>query len=173
MCGNSVKPLMRLWWLGIGSVIGVGLALMMFWKASSIASPVIINGTAVPPVPTPNSEQTARGATLYAQNCASCHGPNLEGQPNWKERLPDGSLPAPPHNDSGHTWHHADKVLVDITTSGGQAVYGSDNFTSNMPAFGETLSDSDIAAILEFIKTQWGKDQRERQWWVTVTEGEP
>ena len=32
------------------------------------------------------------GAQLYADNCASCHGVNLEGQPKWhvtRENLPD------------------------------------------------------------------------------------
>ena len=59
----------------------------------------------------------AEGAQLYAQHCASCHGSQLEGQPNWRERLPNGRLPAPPHDDSGHTWHHPDHVLFAITNT--------------------------------------------------------
>jgi len=42
----------------------------------------------------------------YQELCASCHGVNLEGQPNWREYKADGSLPAPPHDEAGHTWHH-------------------------------------------------------------------
>ena len=37
------------------------------------------------------------------QNCASCHGDNLQGQPNWQQANADGSYPAPPHDASGHT----------------------------------------------------------------------
>jgi len=52
---------------------------------------VVINSTAVPPVPTPDPDRVARGAVLYAQHCAACHGANLEGAPDWKKRLLDGS----------------------------------------------------------------------------------
>ena len=34
------------------------------------------------------AEQLERGADIYATNCASCHGAKLEGQPDWKRRLP-------------------------------------------------------------------------------------
>ena len=46
------------------------------------------------------------GAQIYAAACASCHGADLEGQPNWRFRNADGRLPAPPHDETGHTWHH-------------------------------------------------------------------
>jgi hypothetical protein len=45
-------------------------------------------------------------------------GANLEGQPNWKERQANGRLPAPPHDASGHTWHHPDAQLFGITKQG-------------------------------------------------------
>src|SRR3712207_630865 len=53
-----------------------------------------------------NAAQVALGRQVYAANCASCHGANLEGQPNWQQDLPAGGRPAPPHDASGHTWHH-------------------------------------------------------------------
>ena len=74
-----------------------------------------------------------RGRAIYAENCAPCHGAKLEGQPNWKERSPSGRMPAPPHDASGHTWHHSDEDLFTITQKGVSALvpgYGSD-----MPAF--------------------------------------
>ena len=103
-----------------------------------------------------------RGAVLYQQHCASCHGANLEGQPNWRERDADGMLPAPPHDVTGHTWHHADALLFDVTKWGSTAVVGSD-YMSNMPGFAETLSDSDIWAILSYIKSTWPPDIQEIQ----------
>lgn len=142
---------------------------MIFWRTPGAGRPVVINDTAVPPMPTLDAAQIARGATLYAQECASCHGAKLEGQPNWKERLPNGALPAPPHDDSGHTWHHADDVLKDIIVRGGQAVYGSADAPSSMPAFGGPLTDADLAAILVFVKSRWSSDHREYQWWLTAT----
>jgi len=106
-----------------------------------------------------NAEQIAAGQTIYAQHCATCHGANLEGQPNWKQPLPTGGLPAPPHDATGHTWHHADQLLFKITKLGGQAAAGSD-FQSNMPAFQGVLSDSDIWAVLAFIKSTWPPQAR-------------
>lgn len=98
----------------------------------------------------------ARGKTIYARQCASCHGARLEGQPDWRRRLPTGRLPAPPHDESGHTWHHPDKVLVDIVKNG--LVPGRtapDAYQSDMPAYGGALSDADIAAVLAYIKSNW------------------
>ncbi|MFT6451990.1 MAG: mono/diheme cytochrome c family protein [Halocynthiibacter sp.] len=100
------------------------------------------------------------GRALYAQNCASCHGANLEGQPNWKEANEAGVLPAPPHDASGHTWHHDNALLFEYTKLGGkEALAARDvtNFNSGMPAFGGDISDEDIWDILAYIKSTWPK----------------
>lgn len=125
--------------------------------------PVTINGVTVPPMPTLDASVVARGEQLYAQYCAACHGVNLEGAPNWQVRLADGSLPAPPHDSSGHTWHHPDPLLIAITRNGGDPA-----INSRMPAFGAQLSDDEINAIFTFIKSRWGEKERQYQWWVTV-----
>ncbi|HKZ69261.1 MAG TPA: c-type cytochrome [Anaerolineales bacterium] len=148
----------------IASAIIVGLS-----RSVSADRPVVINGTAAPPIPTLNANQVAQGAILYAQYCASCHGANLEGAPNWQQRLADGSLPAPPHDSSGHTWHHSNTLLLTIIAEGGQAVYGDAVSKSNMPRFKDQLTIEEIAAILDFIKSKWGDDEREFQWWVSAT----
>jgi mono/diheme cytochrome c family protein len=64
-----------------------------------------------------NPKFVARGKVVYKEHCASCHGANLEGQPNWRHRLPNGRMPAPPHDPTGHTWHHSDKQLFEMTNS--------------------------------------------------------
>jgi mono/diheme cytochrome c family protein len=171
-----VKQSARQWpsgWIGLGLAIGVGLATLTFWRPPSSGNPVVIGNTAVPPVPTLDSEQVARGATLYSQNCASCHGANLEGAPDWKQLLPDGSWPPPPHDGSGHTWHHSDAFLLNVVTIGGNATYNDPTINSKMPGFGDKLRAEDVAAILEFIKSKWGKEEREYQWWITKTKNSP
>ena len=102
------------------------------------------------------------GETVYGKSCATCHGKKLEGQPNWRLPLPNGGLKAPPHDASGHTWHHADKLLFDYTKLGGQALIGG-KFKSGMPGFGETLSDTEIWAVIAYIKSTWPDQIRERQ----------
>jgi mono/diheme cytochrome c family protein len=104
----------------------------------------------------------ARGHELYRTACASCHGANLEGQANWRERGPDGLLPAPPHDPSGHTWHHPDDVLFKLTKFGVEP-YAGPGYRSAMPAFENKLSDEDILAILSYIKSTWSADIRRRQ----------
>lgn len=100
-------------------------------------------------------QKVASGAKLYAQHCAACHGAKLEGQPNWRSRLPSGRLPAPPHDESGHTWHHPDGVLFGITKHGLVPPYAPSDYESDMPGFGDKLSDDEIWAVLAYIKSQW------------------
>lgn len=104
----------------------------------------------------------ALGRTVYDANCAACHGANLEGQPNWRNRQADGTLPAPPHDDTGHTWHHPDGQLFDITKYGGQPGMPA-GFKSGMPGFEETLTDRQIVATLAYIKSRWPVTIRRRQ----------
>ena len=100
-----------------------------------------------------------RGAVVYADYCASCHGTNLEGQPNWRTRLPSGKLPAPPHDATGHTWHHPDRQLFAITKYGSAAIVGN-NYESDMAGFWESLSDDEIWDVLAYIKSQWPERER-------------
>lgn len=107
-------------------------------------------------------ELVALGQRVYAERCANCHGVRLEGQPNWRQRLPTGFLPAPPHNGTGHTWHHPDSLLFEVTKEGGQAS-APPGFKSNMPRFADILSDREIWASLAYIKSQWPGPIRDRQ----------
>jgi mono/diheme cytochrome c family protein len=102
-----------------------------------------------------DAKQVTAGAALYAQHCAACHGANLEGQPDWRRRLPNGRLPAPPHDASGHTWHHPDKVLFAITKNGLVPPYAPGGYASDMPAFGGVLTDAQIRAVLAYIQSRW------------------
>tara|TARA_R110002012_G_scaffold287185_1_gene479219 strand:- start:27780 stop:28262 length:483 start_codon:yes stop_codon:yes gene_type:complete len=115
--------------------------------------------------------QLAEGKALYQENCASCHGTNLEGQPDWKIRLPNGRLPAPPHDESGHTWHHADRMLVDIVNRGTAAIVG-DGYESDMPGFGDILSDHEVIAILDYMKSTWPERARKAQAKITQSDEE-
>ena len=94
------------------------------------------------------------GSVLYDEQCASCHGQNLEGQPNWHKRDQDGYLPAPPHDETGHTWHHTDEYLFEMTKYGIQALAG-EGYKTRMPVYKDILSDSEIIAVLSFIKSRW------------------
>jgi mono/diheme cytochrome c family protein len=97
----------------------------------------------------------ATGRQIYAARCAACHGAQLQGQPNWRERDASGRLPAPPHDASGHTWHHPDQVLFDITKYGVAKAAKLKDYDSAMPAFEGVLTDAQIVAVLSWIKSTW------------------
>ena len=94
------------------------------------------------------------GAELYATYCAACHGENLEGHPNWMTPNADGSYNPPPQDSTGHTWHHGDPTLVQLISE------GNSFRESVMPAFGDTLTDEQILAILAFFRSNWGEQER-------------
>lgn len=115
----------------------------------------------LPPIAADDPRQVALGAAVYAARCAQCHGANLEGQPNWRDRQPSGRLPAPPHDDSGHTWHHPDELLFGMTRNG-MAPYAPAGYASDMPAFANVLTDEQIAAVVAFIESRWSAPIRAR-----------
>ena len=140
------------------------------WVSGAIAAvSLFVNGllsgltaSDEPMKPDPNDRSlVARGKVVYAEQCASCHGANLEGQPNWRERLPNGRLPAPPHDRTGHTWHHSDRQLFEMTKNGTAKLMPG--YETDMPAYKDVLSDADIWAVLSFIESTWPADIRERQ----------
>ncbi|NIM94717.1 MAG: c-type cytochrome [Anaerolineales bacterium] len=123
----------------------------------------MVQEKAIPPIPTLDIQLVTRGEEVYQQFCASCHGLNLEGQSDWQSPLPDGSFRAPPHDSTGHTWHHSDDVLLQIIAEGSNPALGG-----TMQGFQDVIEMEDMIAVLEFIKSNWGPEEREFQWRITA-----
>lgn len=104
----------------------------------------------------------ASGLQVYGRHCAACHGARLEGQPNWRSRDAAGRLPAPPHDASGHTWHHTDEVLFRITKHGVAKAANLKDYVSLMPVYEGVLSDAETVAVLSYIKANWPADVRRK-----------
>ncbi|WP_341213845.1 cytochrome c [uncultured Limimaricola sp.] len=109
------------------------------------------------------------GRQIYLDNCAACHGADREGQADWRRPGPSGRLPAPPHDETGHTWHHPDRVLRDIVLRGTAAIVGQ-GYESDMPGFEGVLSADEIEAVLDYLKSEWPDRERAFQEQVTETE---
>lgn len=141
--------------------IGVALGAAALFAAAAILG----SGPPAPPVMLKPDDPAvaAQGASIYAAQCASCHGVDLGGQPNWRDRGPDGRLPAPPHDETGHTWHHVDAQLFALTKYGPPKQLGNgEPYYSNMPAYESVLSDEEIVAVLSYIKKSWPAEIRAR-----------
>ncbi len=111
------------------------------------------------------SEQSAHdpyalmeGQGIYKAECAACHGAKLEGQANWRTRRADGKLPAPPHDATGHTWHHPREQLAAIVKLGMVPPNAPPGYVSDMPAFADKLSDAQIDNVLAWIESQWPQE---------------
>ena len=123
---------------------------------------VLIVGCNSPNADPTNARQVAQGWASYESHCAACHGVNLEGQPNWRERLANGRLPAPPHDASGHTWEHSDRALFEVTKFGFASKAGA-SYQTDMRAFKEELTDEQIWAVISYIKSRWPQRLQEKQ----------
>lgn len=141
----------RAWAIAAAPAVAVALAAGVVWW---FARPPRIDPT--------DAAQVAAGEVLYRAHCASCHGANLEGQPDWRTRRPTGRLPAPPHDASGHTWHHPDAMLLQIVRDG-PAFYAALGVQTDMPAFGTQLSEADMASVIAYIKSRWPVEIQARQ----------
>jgi mono/diheme cytochrome c family protein len=125
--------------------LALGLFLLVFLSAPARSERMFYPDDAV---------MIGLGKLIYDAQCASCHGANLEGAPNWRVRNEQGRLPAPPHDETGHTWHHPERQLFEITKHGLQRFAGPD-YESDMPAYEEILTDAEIIAVLSYIKSTW------------------
>jgi mono/diheme cytochrome c family protein len=111
--------------------------------------------------PYQDAERVANGKIVYENNCAACHGANLEGEPDWKSRDENGYLRAPPHDETGHTWHHPDMQLFAIVALGSEAVVGN-GYKSRMMGFREILTEQEVLDVMAYIKSTWPEEIQEQ-----------
>lgn len=102
--------------------------------------------------------QVTAGAQVFTLNCAQCHGERAQGLvSDWRQRLDDGSLPAPPLDGSAHAWHHPQSVLLQVINSGGA------DFGGNMPSFATELDETEKLAVIAYFQSFWS-DEIYDQW---------
>lgn len=151
---DLMRKTFLIWSVVTALVVGVSVVFVVWFNGGSKWS-----GADEVSLLKPNElELVQRGGEVYWQYCASCHGAGLQGEEDWQSPNADGTLKAPPHNEAGHTWHHADELLFRITKYGTAVAINDPKFQSNMPAFESDLSDDDIVAVLSFIKAQWPEE---------------
>lgn len=100
-----------------------------------------------------------RGETLFAQNCAVCHGDKAVGEnPRFLKggEKPGGSYWAPALNGTAHAWHHPPDALFQIIKDGSRAR------NSPMRGWGDLLDDQDIHSLLAYLQSLWPDPLRRR-----------
>lgn len=138
----------------VGGVLAVLLAFALFYGWPGNHNKSILEPE--------NAQVVAAGQQIYFEYCADCHGQNLEGAPDWQTFNSDGTLPAPPHDETGHTWHHTSQLLFELTKYGTVGALGGNGQPTNMPAFENVLQDDQILAVLSFIKSTWPEEIQDR-----------
>ncbi len=114
---------------------GVGVA-----AAALIATAVLLIQAPVPPSP----RGPEPGRALYQAHCATCHGRAGRGD-SWRARLlflRPGDLGSPAMVSQ------ADQYLVDLIRHGG-STFGK----PGMPSFGFVLSEKDIEAVVQYVRS--------------------
>lgn len=106
--------------------------------------------------PALDEDLIAQGKAVYERDCKVCHGDAKTGAGATEN--------SPPHGRTGHTWHHADGHLKAI-------ILGTMEYEGKtMPSFEGQITDEELDAVLEYIKTGWDSEQRawqaeaSRQW---------
>ncbi|MCB4457518.1 c-type cytochrome [Leisingera sp. McT4-56] len=108
-------------------------------------------------LPYQDPQAVAAGQRIYQDHCASCHGAGLQGEPDWQTRDSEGYMPAPPQDASGHTWHHPDAQLLEITRHGMAQLVGN-GYRSRMQGYAGVLSEQEMLEVLAYIKSRWPAD---------------
>ena len=153
------------WIWGITAFIGLGLAVSgagYWWFIQGTGGAIPDGAVSSESAQALYPQQVAQGQVIYQTYCAQCHGPEGEGAPNWREQNPDDTYPPPPHDSTGHTWHHGDGLLFRIVRDGG-AIYETPGFKSAMPPFGDRLSPEEIRAVITYLKSLWEPGHRASQ----------
>ena len=75
-------------------------------------------------------------------------------------RLPDGLIPAPPHDETGHIKHRPYRYLFMVTKYGIEEFIGK-KYLNNMPPYKDILNNEDIIAVLSYVKSTWPTKIRE------------
>jgi mono/diheme cytochrome c family protein len=99
-------------------------------------------------------EVIARGARLYQENCAICHGPEAQGHPDWQT---PGVVAAPPLNGTGNDWKRKKAEMVAVIRNGVKR-----KKELIMPGWEGRLSAQDIEDIIVWYQALWPADVYDR-----------
>ena len=144
----------RPWILGltaISVVVAVGLsvfsqlAIVREQQEAGQAKPA-----AIASAPADAGRALQSGAKVYAANCAACHGADGQGKP--------GTFPPLAGNaDITGDPSKVVQIVLDGLNNMPMTVSGA-NYKGVMPAWKGTLTNSDVANVVSYIRSSWGNE---------------
>ena len=93
--------------------------------------------------------QAPDGKKVYSATCAACHQPTGQGTSGTYPPLAGSEIVT---GDEGKVIR---VVLHGLT---GEVEVQGETFNGAMPAWGPTLKDADIAAVLTYVRSAWGNN---------------
>lgn len=133
------------------------------WLISGIAAGAVLltacSKEPEPPAATPavavplfNPDSLTRGAALYAERCALCHGPQGQGHPDWQTPSNGLFAAAPPLNGTGNDWKRSRAELAGVIRHG---VRRQGDNVEIMPAWQGRLDERDIEDVINWMQSLW------------------
>jgi copper transport protein len=122
------------------TVIGVGLLGLSLLPGEESAS-----GNPVEPT----AQSIAIGRSLYAQNCAQCHGIKGDGRGPLADEME-----VPPADFRIHVPFHSDEFFFNVISNG---------LGDIMPAWSTQFSEEEIWHLINFLKSEYGIEAREKE----------
>ncbi|HLI96090.1 MAG TPA: cytochrome c [Candidatus Baltobacteraceae bacterium] len=115
--------------------------------AASPSTAASAAASAAPKMVAAGGASAAAGAKVFTTNCSSCHQANGKGQPGVFPPLAGNATVTGP----------ADKVIAVVKNGlNGKISVNGTTYNGQMPAWKGTLSDSDIASVITYIRSSWG-----------------
>jgi mono/diheme cytochrome c family protein len=143
--------------------LALGLLLVVACGPATSGQPAARSSPTAVPLPTLDLGQVSRGREVFVQHCASCHGSDAQGAADWQQPDARGDLPAPPHDDTGHTWRHSDAQLSEIIRGGLRDQFNKTPELTMPPFQTDQLSDQEIGDVVAYFKSLWFSEHRQFQ----------
>ncbi len=144
-------------------LLALGLLLVLACGPASSVQPAARPSPTPVPLPTLDLGQVSRGREVFVQHCASCHGVDAQGASDWQQSDARGDLPAPPHDDTGHTWRHSDAQLSEIIRGGLRDQFNKTPELTMPPFQIDQVSDQQITDAIAYFKSLWSTEHRQFQ----------
>lgn len=131
----------------IGTAATVQMACSREEPAPTRTAPATATPSLPELAPVPSIEALNRGARLFQEHCAQCHGPEAQGHPDWQT---PGVVAAPPLNGTGNDWKRTRVQLIAVIKNGSKR-----NGELVMPGWKGRLEDAEIGDLITWFQALW------------------